>query len=107
MRKLLGKDAFTVSRIIRKSNLKKEIESIIENVEKGTDYTQLGVKVFMAVFESCAHEGVENEIFSFLDDILEIPNTSEMDIFELIELIKKYSKENDLKRFLSLVGSTV
>lgn len=107
MRKLIGKDVFTVARIIKKSNLKKELENVAMEVTKETDYKKVGVKVFMAVIEGCANEGVENEIFKFLDDVLQVQNTSEMDIFELIELVKGYAKENDLKRFLALVGSTM
>lgn len=107
MRKLIGKDAFTVARIIKKSNLKKELENVSIEASQETDYKKIGVKVFMIVIEGCANEGVEHEVFKFLNDVLEVQNTSEMDIFELIELVKAYAKENDLKRFLALVGSTI
>nr|DAY63896.1 MAG TPA: hypothetical protein [Caudoviricetes sp.] len=106
MRKLIGKDAFTVARIIKKSGLKDNLDAI-QVMGENPDYTKLGIKIFMVIVEGCANKDVDKEVFAFLDDILEVKNTDKMDLFELIELIKEYAEENDLKRFLSLVGSTI
>lgn len=105
MRKLQGKDMFTVAKIIKKADIKDKLASMMDTKEK--DVTKVGVKVFITIIEGCANEGVDKEIFNFLNDVLEVGNTADMDIFELIELVKAYAKENDLKRFLSLVGSTI
>ena len=103
MRKLIGKDAFAVARIIKKSGIKNELAEL----EFNGDYSKLGLKVFITIFETLSSQGLEQEVFAFLNDILGVEDTSNMDIFELIELIKEYAKANDLKRFLSLVGSTL
>lgn len=105
MRKLKGKDTFTVLRIIKKAGIKEELANLMALGEKNA--SKVGVKVFMTIVEGCGNQGVDEEIFAFLDDVLEVQNTKEMDLFELVELLKDFAKVNDLKRFLSLVGSTL
>lgn len=104
MRKLIGKDAFKMARILKKSGIKNKLDSIEIDT---SNYTKVGVNVLMTIIEACSEQGVEDEVFAFLDDVLEINGTSNMDLFELIEHIKLFAKENDLKRFLSVVGSTL
>lgn len=107
MRKLQGKDLFTVSRILKKANIKEELVSMMAGVTNEADAGKVGLKAFLTLIEACGNDGVDAEVFKFLDDVLEVKGTKTMDLFDLIELIKQLAAENDLKRFLSLVGSNL
>lgn len=106
MKKLNGTHVFKVARIIKKAKLGDKVAELYGG--KKQDATKLGIKVFMTIVESAGEEGVDKEVFALLNELLEVENSEEMDVFELLDLLKSYGEQNDVKGFLSkVVGLTI
>lgn len=103
MKNLQGKHVFKVARIINKAKLGDKIAGLYTG--KKQDVNKLGYKILMTIVESAGEEGVDKEVFALLDELLEVKNSAEMDVFELIDLLKLYGQQNDVKSFLSKVVS--
>lgn len=101
MKKLNGTHVFKVARIMKATKLGDKLAELYSG--KKQDPTKLGIKVFMTVIESAGEEGVDRLVFNLLDELLEIQNSAEIDLDELIDLLKAYGEQNDVKGFLAKV----
>jgi|SRR5690625_159556 len=109
MRKLTPKDAFSLARILKKTNIKETLQTFIsqgQSAEDDDDVNNLGIDVMFAIVEACANEGIEDEIYKFLSGPFEMdPKEIEsMDLDKLINMLKQLAEENDLKRFFNFAG---
>lgn len=113
MRKFNVQDVFTMSRIIKKANLKEKLMDIMERSRKQNneeiDTEKVGMDTIFTVLEAGATPEVEKEIYTFLAGVFEMDATevSMMDLDVLIHNIKELGKYNDLKSFFkkaSLLG---
>lgn len=70
MRNLMFKDVFTMSRIITKAGIKKDLERIVSESDS-SDKLSLGIDFALGIMAGVSDEKVEAEIYKFLADVLE------------------------------------
>lgn len=122
IRKLNLKDCFKLAGILSKANLKTEISALLSEARKETVKAaikqnnspkkdaenakeqlkeKLGIDVFMLLIERAPQ--VETEIYDLLAGICGVTaeEIAEIEITELIEVMKKIAAENDLTSFFT------
>lgn len=111
MRKFNTSDVFKLARILKTSNIKEQIGTIIENskqVDKKDDKAveNLGIDIAFKLIECCSGEATEQELYRLLGGVLEIkPKQVElMEVNDLIENVKLIIKENDITSFFNTAG---
>lgn len=114
MRKIQFKDVMTLSKILKKTNMKDELVSVFEKAKKTatnkkvkeTDLQQIGMDIIFLLLESAGD--AEDLIYKLLDDIFETDklnkSVKEMNIDEVITYIMQLAKENDLASFFKSAG---
>ena len=106
MRKIEFQDAFTVAKIIKKADLKKNfVEAFKKGSEEGASAKDIGIDVLFAVAEAVGNEGMDKEIYEFLGSITEMgaDKIKHQSMSETIEQFKQIAKENDLVDFFKSV----
>lgn len=99
MRKLIFKDAMSLARIMKKCNLKTELNCIAEKFTgDNVNLEKAGVEIVMTVFEACGSEEVEKEVYTFLGSIFE-KDIETMSLEAVVENFKQLAKENNLSSF--------
>lgn len=114
MRKIQLKDVMTLSKILKKTNIKDKLVEIIEKAgktaaskkAKESDLQQIGMDIIFLLLESAGD--AEDLIYKLLDDIFETEkinkSVKEMNIDEVITYIMQLAKENDLVSFFKSAG---
>ena len=112
MRKINTSDVFKFSKIIKKSNVKENIAKAIDEIDaksKAKITEKAGVKVMIALFESCGEPGVEPLIYDLIGGIAEInPDTiAEQPFEDTFEILKQISRENNMMNFFKQASQLV
>lgn len=112
MRKINTSDVFKFSRIIKKSNVKENIAKAIDEIDaknKAKITEKAGIKVMIALFESCGESGVEPLIYDLIGGIAEInPDTiAEQPFEDTFEILKQISRENNMMNFFKQASQLV
>ena len=112
MRKINTSDVFKFSRIIKKSNVKENIAKAIDEINaksKSKITEKAGIKVMIALFESCGEPGVESLIYDLIGGIAEInPDTiAEQPFEDTFEILKQISRENNMMNFFKQASQLV
>ena len=109
MRKINTADVFKAMRLIQGSELKQKLIPIIKNVSASDDKVNVGIAGMLSVIEVFAESKCEKMIYDWLAGPLEVdPKTiPEMDISELADNLEALGKENDLKRFFTVLSGLI
>jgi len=104
MRKINTSDVFKLARILKKGNVEENIANAIGDIDiknKSKVTEKVGIKVMLALFESCGEPEVENLVYDLFGGIAEIdPNTIATQTFDkTLEMFKEIAKENNLSNF--------
>ena len=114
MRKIQFRDVMTLSKILKKTNMKDELAAVFEKTKKTAtnkkvkeaDLQQIGMDIIFLLLESAGD--AEDLIYKLLDDIFETDklnrSVKEMDIDEVITYIMQLAKENNLSSFFISAG---
>ncbi|MDQ0417924.1 hypothetical protein J2Z48_002108 [Croceifilum oryzae] len=98
MRELQLEDLFKFTRILRKLDIKKEIQSLdFQNVEN--DSTGIGIQVFWLLLENS--DKAEKEVYEFLASVAGVTpqEMKTMSLSQLGELIQEFQKIPGLANF--------
>ena len=97
MRPLKTSDIFKMSKILKKVNIKLDID-------KEVDQTQLGVQMIQKVIENL--HLAEDEVNDFLSNLvgIEAKEFSELPIEETLEIISLFKEQKGISNFLKLAG---
>lgn len=110
MRKIQTTDLFNALRMIRKANLKEDIKPILKMAGSGDlKVEDVGISGILAFIEILSEKKCEQAIYEVLAPIFEVDvkDVAKMDLIELVENLQTLAKENDLKRFFTLLAGTV
>lgn len=110
MRKIQTQDVFATMRAIKKANLKEEIKPILKKVSnEGLAIEDAGLEGVLGLIEIFAEKKSEQIIYDVLAGPFE--TTAEeigtMDLIILANNLETLSKENDLKRFFTLLAGLI
>lgn len=112
MRKLNTSDVFAFCRLIKATDAREQLHSIVSAVAKGkengeaVDTTQVGVDAFLAILEAAVEPKAEKTICQFLSGPMECKpdEVASMELETLINNIKLMATENNLTFFFSSVS---
>lgn len=112
MRKINTSDVFKLARILKKGNVEENIAKAIEGADiknKNKVSEKIGIKIMLALFESCGEPEVEPLVYELFGGIAEIePSTIETQTFDkTIEMFKEISKENNLTSFFKQASQLI
>jgi len=107
MRNLQTKDLFTLSKIVKKMNIKNEVKSLAKDVtgkskrEKEQAENEMKADLFMLFVENISN--AEQEIYKLLADLSgkSVTDIQSLEITELIKMLKDLFNQGELKSFLS------
>ena len=102
MRKIQFQDTFVLARIIKKADVKDILIRANNSLKQdNVNKEDVFLDVLFSVLSGAADEGVENEIYELLGGVAEkgTDEIKRLQIDELIDLVKKIAKENDLSNF--------
>lgn len=97
MRDLKTGDIYKMSRILKKMDLK-------FNVDSKTSQEQMGVELVQKVVENL--HLAENEVNAFLAELIDITpeEFADLPLGEVMEIINQFKDQKDIKAFLQLAG---
>lgn len=107
MRKLQTQDVFNTLRLIKKANLREEIKPLLKMAGSGElNVEEVGIEGILSLIEIMTEKKSEQAIYEVLSGPFEKSpkEIEEMDLILLIEQIETLTKENDLKRFFTLLA---
>lgn len=113
IRRLKGRDVFTFLRILKKlnkdnslRNLLKEINEKIVNDEMNK-FELYGTEIICILVENL--DAVENDVYEFLGDIvgMKAEDFSNLDLVDLVQIIKNIIEKNDIKAFFDAVSKLI
>lgn len=107
MRKLQTSDLFSALRLIRKANLKEEIKPILKMAGSGQmEVEDVGIEGILSVIEILSEKKSEQAIYEVLSGPFEMEpeQIEKMDLCTLVERLETLARENDLKRFFTLLA---
>lgn len=112
MRKINTSDVFKLARILKKGNVEENIAKAIGDIDaknKAKITEKAGIKVMLALFESCGEPEVEPLIYDLFGGIAEIdPSTIPTQPFDkTLEMFREISKENNLTNFFKQASQLV
>lgn len=110
MRKLQTQDVFAVMRAISKANLKEEIKPLLKKASAGeVNVEDVGIEGILSLIEIFSKHNSEQVIYEVLAGPFEVKakEVATMDFITLAENLETLSKENDLKRFFSLLAGLI
>jgi len=107
MRGLEFQDIFTMSRILAKAEINKEIENFTKRARSGEnlDTEAVGIEFIMTVFAKATTKEIEKEIYAFLGDVFEIKpeEIRHMKPAKVVELFKETDLTEWKDFFISVV----
>lgn len=97
MRNLVFKDTFTVSRILKKMNIR-------PNVVEGMTQEQFGAEIFFKFIENIGD--AEGEVLSFIADLkgMKPDELANLDFDQVATVIDEFKEMKGLKGFFTQVG---
>ena len=107
MRKLQTSDVFNAMRVLKKANFKEEIKPILKMAGSGElKVEDVGIEGILGVIEILAEKKSEQALYEVLAPVFEvtIKEVEQMDLITLAENLETLAKENDLKRFFTLLA---
>ncbi|WP_313413136.1 hypothetical protein [Sedimentibacter sp.] len=110
MRKLQTQDVFAAMRAISKANLKEEIKPLLKKASAGeVDVEDVGIEGILNLIEIFSKQNSEYAIYEVLAGPFEMTPgaVKQMDILMLANYLETLSKENDLKRFFTLLAGLI
>ncbi len=107
IRKLKARDIFKFSKILKKLNNKNSLQNIIKNgknLEEQDKVELYGTEILCFLIENL--DEIEGDIYEFLADIAGMtPEAfSNLDLGDLVEIIRKIGQENNLSAFFAAVS---
>ncbi len=110
MRKIQTQDVFAALRAISKANLKEEIKPIIKKASAGeVNVEDIGIEGVLGMIEIFSQKKSEQAIYDVLSGPFEMTakKVEQMDIVTLTENLETLGRENDLKRFFTLLAGLI
>ena len=109
MRKINTADVFEAMRLIQKSGLKEKLVPVIKGLSGQEDTIDVGITGILSVIEVFAESSCENMIYEWLAGPLEVEAKSiaAMDLGQLADSLETLGKENDLKRFFTVLSGLI
>lgn len=110
MRKLQTQDVFAAMRAISKANLKEEIKPLIKKASAGeANVEDVGIEGILNLIEIFSKHNSEQAIYLVLAGPFEVTanEVATMDFLTLAENLETLGRENDLKRFFTLVANMI
>jgi hypothetical protein len=110
MRKLQTQDVFAAMRAISKANLKEEIKPLLKKASDGeTNIEDVGIEGILGMIEIFSQKKSEQAIYEVLAGPFEVTakEIETMDFVTLAENLETLGKENDLKRFFTLLAGLI
>jgi len=107
MRKLQTSDVFNAMRLIKKANLKEEIKPLLKRISTGEfNIEDAGIEGILGFIEILSEKKSEQAIYEVLSGPFEMDakNVETMELGSLADSIEALAKENDLKRFFTLLA---
>lgn len=107
MRKLQTSDVFNAMRLIKKANLREEIKPLLKMAGSGElKVEDVGITGILSLIEILTEKKCEQAIYEVLAAPFEmtVKEVEEMDLIAFAESLEKLAKENDLKRFFTLLA---
>ena len=107
MRKLQTSDIFNALRLIKKANLKEEIKPILKMAESGElKVEEVGINGVLSFIEILSEKKAEQGIYELLAGPFEMKpkEVEQMDLITLAEHLETLARENDLRRFFTLLA---
>lgn len=109
-RKLVGRDLFTLSKIIKKMELKNEVSGFIKEAteeNKEVAAMQAGLEMITVIISNIYK--AEDEVNGFLGDLCGCTGEEfgNKPLNEIVEIIQELMKQDDLVGFLKQVGKLI
>lgn len=107
MRKLQTSDVFNALRLIKKAKLKEELKPVMELAGRGElRVEEIGIEGILTAIEIFSEKGAEKALYEVLSSPFEAsPEEIEvMDINTLASRLEQLSKENDIRRFFTVLS---
>ena len=108
MRKLQTSDLFSALRLIKKAGLKEEIKPLLKMAaDGGFSVEDVGIEGILCLIEAITDRKSEIAIYEVLSGPFEVDakQVEQMDLCTLADNLQALAKENDLKRFFSLLSA--
>lgn len=115
MRTLKSKDLFAALRVVKEIDVKEEILRIsslmtdrsIDEADLDELKKEIGLELMLGILGNCGTEKAEKAVFDFLAGPLEKTELDlrEMDLLELMEMIKKMIEMNDGEKWKAFFTS--
>lgn len=112
IRKLKARDIFKFSKILKKLNNKNSLQNIIKtanekNLEEQDKVELYGTEILCFLIENL--DEIEEDVYEFLADIAGMtPEAfSNLDLGDLVEIIRKIGQENNLSAFFAAVSKLI
>ena len=109
IRKLKARDLFKFSKILKKLNNKNSLQNIIKtanekNLEEQDKVELYGTEILCFLIENL--DEIEEDVYEFLADIAGMTpeGFSNLDLGDLVEIIRKIGQENNLSAFFAAVS---
>jgi len=110
MRKLQTQDVFAAMRAISKADLKEEIKPLLKKASAGeVNVEDVGIEGILGLIEIFSQNKSEKAIYEVLAGPFETTakEVEQMDLLILVENLEMLTKENDLKRFFTLLAGLI
>lgn len=109
MRKINTADVFEAMRLIQKSGLKDKLVPVIKNLSGQEDLLDVGITGVLSMVEVFAESKCEKMIYEWLSGPLEVEANSiaEMDLGQLADSLEALGRDNDLKRFFTVLSGLI
>lgn len=110
MRKLQTQDVFAAMRAISKANLKEEIKPLLKKASAGeVNVEDVGIEGILNLIEIFSKHNSEQAIYEVLAGPFEVTqeDVKQMDILVLADNLETLGRENDLRRFFTLLAGLI
>jgi tRNA A22 N-methylase len=110
MRKLKTPDVFNAFRMIKKANLREEIKPILKQVANSElTIEDMGIDGILGVIEILTENKSEKAFYEVLTGPFEmtVEEVEELDLMVFVDNLEALAKENDLKRFFTLLAGLI
>lgn len=105
MRKLNFEDVFTITKIIKKMNIKNEIKECIGSVNKSdkskSSVESLGIDIALIFIENVGN--AEREVYSLFSSLTgkKVEEVKKLELTEIVDMIKELFTNEDVKKVFS------
>lgn len=104
MRKINFEDAFTITKMVKKMNIRKEIKECIKGAKNSpgeSNAESLGIDIALLFVENIS--SAEKEIYSLFSSLTEkkVEEVKKMGITEVVDTVKELFTNEDMKKVFS------